>query len=339
MMKNKFKIAFLISMSIVILNISTIVFAENIITKIISANEPIDSNTFMQEIEDNGKKYNFSGYEELTTIPETKSQSYISDEKVLCSNEKEYLDTQFDSTYSYEDENYKGNLELKSYNIQEIDNGYSERIDSKYIYYNNLPSNDLEQIDKTRTIQGKEYLLINVEWSANSILTIDETEVPIKYNGKALYQCVIRNINPQTYKVQAIYEGNVDSKENYSDYILTYTEIEDEEPIDEKTKNYIVPVAIALGGIIIMCICGILLDKNATVYNVQKGKMVKLKSKKIKANSVINITDCENISGNCFILTVKESSYPKLSGKTVYIQFNNQRKEIILTTRKTCFKF
>lgn len=334
-MKNKFKIVFLIILSIVILNISTIVFAENIITKIISANESIDSNAFMQEIEDNGKKYKFSGYEELTTIPETKSQSYISDEKVLCSNEKEYLDTQFDSTYSYEDENYKGNLELKSYNIQEIDNGYSEKIDSKYIYYNNLPSNDLEQIDKTRIIQGREYVLINVEWSANSILTIDETEVPIKYNGKALYQCVIRNINP-TYKVQAIYEGNVDSKE---DYILTYTEIEDKEPIDEKTKNYIVPVAIALGGIIIMYICAILLDKNATVYNVQNGKMVKLKSKKIKANSIINITDCENISGNCFILTVKESSYPKLSGKTVYIQFNNQRKEIILTTRKTCFKF
>ena len=88
-----------------------------------------------------------------------------------------------------------------------------------------------------------------------------------------------------------------------------------------------------------MYICAILLDKNATVYNVQNGKMVKLKSKKIKANSIINITDCENISGNCFILTVKESSYPKLSGKTVYIQFNNQRKEIILTTRKNCFKF
>lgn len=338
-MKNKIKIAFIISISIVILNISTIVFAENTITKIIRANEPIDNSTFMQEIEENGKKYNFSGYEELTTIPETKSQSYISDEKVLSSNEKEYLDTQFDSTYIYDDENYEGELELKGYNIQEMDNGYSEQIDSKYIYYNNLPSNDLEQIDKTRIIQGREYALINVEWSANSILTIDETEVPIRYNGRALYQCVIRNINPQTYKVQAIYEGNVVSKENYSNYVLTYTEIEDEDSIDEKTKNRIVPVAIASGGIILICICGILLDKNATVYNVQEGKMVKLKSKRIRANSVINITDCENISGNCFILAVKESSYQKLSGKTVYIQFNNQRKEITLTTRKTCFKF
>ena len=338
-MKNKVKIAFIISISIVILNISTIVFAENTITKIIRANEPIDNSTFMQEIEDNGKKYNLCGYEELTTIPETKSQSYISDEKLLSSSEKEYLDTQFDSTYIYDDENYEGELELKGYNIQEMDNGYSEQIDSKYIYYNNLPSNDLEQIDKTRIIQGREYALINVEWSANSILTIDETEVPIRYSGRALYQCVIRNINPKTYKVQAIYEGNVVSKENYSDYVLTYTEIEDEEPIDEKTKNHIVPVAIASGGIILICICGILLDKNATVYNVQEGKMVKLKSKRIRANSVINITDCENISGNCFILAVQESSYQKLSGKTVYIQFNNQRKEIILTTRKTCFKF
>lgn len=338
-MKNKIKIAFIISISIVILNISTIVFAENTITKIIRANESIDNSTFMQEIEENGKKYNFCGYEELTTIPETKSQSYISDEKMLSSNEKEYLDTQFDSTYMYEDENYKGQLELKSYNIQEIDNGYSEQIDSKYIYYNSLSSNDLEQIDKTRTIQGKEYVLINVEWSANSSSIIDKTEVPISYNGKALYQCVIKIANSPIYKAQAIYEGNVVSKENYSDYVLTYTEIENEEPIDEDTKNYIIPVTIALGGIILICICGILLDKNATVYNVQEGKMVKLKSKRIRANSVINITDCENISGNCFILAVKETSYQKLSGKTVYIQFNNQRKEIILTTRKTCFKF
>ena len=36
-MKNKVKIAFIISISIVILNISTIVFAENTITKIIRA--------------------------------------------------------------------------------------------------------------------------------------------------------------------------------------------------------------------------------------------------------------------------------------------------------------
>lgn len=338
-MKNKIKTVFIISISIVILNISTIVLAEDTITKVIKANEPVDNSIFLQEVEENGKKYDFSGYEKLTTIPETKSQSYISDEKVLSSNEKEYLDTQFDNTYIYEDRNYEGELELKSYNIQEIDNGYSEQIDGKYIYYNNLPSNDLEQIDKTRTIQGREYVLINVEWLANSSSIIDKTEVPLRYNGKALYQCIIRNVNPKTYKVQAIYEGNVVSKENYSDYVLTYTEIEDEKPIVEDTKNYIIPVAIALGGIILICICGILLNKNATVYNVQEGKMVKLKSKRIRANSVINITDCENISGNCFILAVKESSYQKLSGKTVYIQFNNQRKEIILTTRKTCFKF
>lgn len=338
-MKNKIKIGFIISFTIILLNIGITVFAQNTITKIIETKKTINVNSLEQELEENGITYIYSGYEKIDTIPEKKEQVYITEEKIINSNTKEYLDLQFESTYFYEDATFKGDLKLKDYNIQEIDNGYQERIDSKYIYFNNLPSNDLEQIDKTRIIQGKVYVLINVDWSASNSLDIDETKVPIEYNGRALYQCVIRENNPKTYKVQAIYEGEVTSKKVNLNYLLTYTEVEDEEPIIEQEENHIIPILIITGGFIAIGILKLLTNKNATVYNLQKGTLVKLKAKRIKEGSVIDITDCENINGNNFVLVIKDSNYSKLNGKKVYIQLNKQRKELILLSHKTGFKF
>lgn len=338
-MKNRIKIGFIISFTIILLNIGITVFAQNTITKIIETKETINVNSLEQELEENGITYIYSGYEKIDTIPEKKEQVYITEEKIINSNTKEYLDLQFESTYFYEDATFKGDLKLKDYNIQEIDNGYQERIDSKYIYFNNLPSNDLEQIDKTRIIQGKVYVLINVDWSASNSLDIDETKVPIEYNGRALYQCVIRENNPKTYKVQAIYEGEVTSKNVNLNYLLTYTEVEDEEPIIEQEENHIIPILIITGGFIAIGILKLLTNKNATVYNLQKGTLVKLKAKRIKEGSVIDITDCENINGNNFVLVIKDSNYSKLNGKKVYIQLNKQRKELILLSHKTGFKF
>lgn len=338
-MKRIIKSMLIISFTIVLLNVSSIVWASSTIEKTIQEKENFNINSVAQELQENGKKYIFSECRKCEIVEDTKIQTYTSEEKILNSNNRKCLDTQFKNTYIYEDEKYKGELVLKNYSIQEIDNGYQEKIDSKYIFYNNLPTNDLEQIVKSRIIEGREYVLINVDWFPNNTSNIDGTTIPISYNGKALYQCVIRINNPKTYNVQAVYEGEVKPKEVKFNYVLTYTEVADEEPISEDTKNHIVPVAIASGGMIFICILGVLLDKNATVYNVQKGKLLKLKSKRIRANSVINITDCENISGNCFILSIKESSYQKLRGKTVYVQFNNQKKELVLTTRKTCFRF
>ena len=338
-MKNRTKIILIIGFTTLLLSIGARALAKTTITKTIESNQITDSSLFEQELEEDGKHYILSGYEELIAIPETKVQTYTSDEKILNSNARASLDNEFESSYLYEDDEFKGELKLKDYKIQEIDNGYQERIDSKYIYFNNLPTNDLEQIAKEQVIQGANYVLINVEWSANSSLDVDGTVVPTTYNGKALYQCVIRTANPKTYKVQAIYEGIVTKKNGSNKYILTYTEKEDSKPIVEEKHNNITPVFIATAGIMMIGIIIMLTNKNATVYNLQKGTLVKLKSKRIRAESVIDITDCENISGNNFILVIKDSSYQKLNGKRVYIQFNKQRKEIILTSHKIGFKF
>lgn len=338
-MKYKVKIGFIIGFTIILLNIGITVFAQNAITKRIETKEQIDIESLEQEVEENGITYMYSGYEKINTIPEKKEQVYTSEEKILKSNTKEYLDNEFESTYFYEDETFKGELNLKDYIVNEIDNGYKEHIDSKYINYNDLPSNDLEQIEKEKTIQGKEYVLINVDWSANSGLNIDGTIVPTTYNGKALYQCIIRMNNPKTYNVQAVYEGNITQKDISNTYVLKYEEKEVEQSITEEKHKNITPVFIIVSGFFIIGICMLLTRKNVTIYNLQKGTLVKLKDKKIIDGSVIDITDCQNINGNNFVLIIKDSSYQKLNGKRVYIQFNKQRKEIILSAHKIGFKF
>lgn len=338
-MKNRTKIILVIGFTTLLLSIGAKALAKTTVTKTVKSNEITDSSLFEQELEEDGKHYILSGYEELIAIPETKQQTYTSNEKMLNSNVKSFLDSNFDSSYLYEDDEFKGELKLKDYKIQEIDNGYQEHIDNKYIYFNNLPTNDLEQIAKEQVIQGTNYVLINVEWTSNSSLYIDGTVVPTTYNGKALYQCVIRTANPKTYKVQAIYEGMVTKKNISNEYILTYTEKEDIKPIIEEKHNNIIPTLIVTAGSIIIVIVFILTNKNATVYNLQKGTLVKLKSKRIRAESIIDITNCENISGNNFILVINDSSYQKLNGKRVYVQFNKQRKELVLTSHKIGFKF
>lgn len=339
MIKNRIRISFMIVFTIILLNIGGTVFAQNIITKRIETKEQIDIESLEQEVEENGITYMYSGYEKINIIPEKKEQVYTSEEKILKSNTKEYLDNEFESTYFYEDETFKGELKLKDYIVNEIDNGYKEHIDSKYIDCKNLPSNDLEQIEKEKDIQGRKYVLINVDWSANSELDIDGTTVPTTYNGKALYQCIVKMNNPKTYKVQAVYEGNITQKDISNEYILTYTEKEDSKPIVEEKHNDIIPVLIVTVGFMVIGLIIMLTNKNATVYNLQKGTLVKLKSKRIKAESIIDITDCQNINGNNFVLVIKDSSYEKLNGKRVYIQFNKQRKEIILSSHKISFKF
>lgn len=330
------KKALFIIFIIVSMNISSVVWAKEVKRNILTTDN-LDVNSINKEIEEDGKTYIYSGFDKEVIDPDVKFQSYVSEEKVLDFIDDNYLKSQFDNTYIYEDEEYSGELFIKNFDITEIDNGYQEKIDSKLIYYNNLATNDLEQIAKNRSIDGKEYVLINVEWSANSVTEIDETKVPQSYNGKALYQCIVTEKNANTYKVQATYEGTVKSKINKFNYNIKYTEKE-ENKIEEEKKDYVIPILI-VGCLLALVFVGILCNKNATVYNIQDGKMVKIKSQKIKNGSIIDITNSEKINGNNFVLKIKESSYSKLKGKRAYIQLNKQRKSIFIIAKNNSFKF
>ncbi len=289
------------------------------------------------EIQEDGKIYEYASFIEEKTDVEKKMQKQTTEQKELSSNSKQYLDEHFEELIQYEDEQFKGELQLVDYNIETINNGFIERIDSKEIILTNMPTNDLSQVDKTKIINGREYVLINVNWESEENQEIDNTLVPKQYKGTAIYQCVIRTEKPSTYKVSANYMGEVESKEQLSNYIITYKL--KEQPKGE--SNIVTSIVIVAGGIIVLGILVFLLKPNATIYNVQNGnKIVKIKSAKIRNGAMIDITNkIQNISGNNFILQINSSTLNRLLNKTIVIKLNNQNKKVMIISGKNYFNF
>lgn len=319
--------------------ISTTVYSSDTITKEIKSQSILNESQIQKEIIQDGKMYTYSDLKQLEIKPRKEIKSILGNEEKIVDNiNKEYLKIEFDSIYKYEDEVYKGELDLIDFSIDTIDNGYSEKIDNQYINFDNLPTNDLEQIAKTRIINGREYVLINVKWIANKTSNIDKTTVPLSYNGIALYNSIIRTKNSDTFKVRPIYQGEVEEKEVLKDYILTYTE--KEEPIVQEEKKIAPTVSILIaGGVIILGIIGIFVTPNATIYNTRKHGLIKIKSAKIKDKATITIDSTKNIKENNFILHINNLSYSRLQGKTVYIKLNSQVKTIKVTSQNVEFKF
>ena len=288
------------------------------------------------EIEKDGEIYEYVSITEEKIDTEKKIIEQITEEKELTQISEEYLEEQFEKNIQYEDEKYKGNLELIDYNIQTIDNGYSERIDSKEIKLSNMTTNDLMQVEKSKNINGREYVLINVVWDSEEDQEIDNTLVPKIYKGTAIYQCVIRTNNPNTYKVSANYKGEVGSKVQLSNYIITYQLKE-----HEKDNNIVKNILFIAGGIIVIGLFIFTIKPNATIYNVQDGKkLIKLKSVKLKDNKIIDITDKKDkIFGNSFILKLKYTDLKKYLNSTVIIKLNSQNKHLIITSENNHFNF
>lgn len=287
------------------------------------------------EIRENGNIYEYSSFSEERLDVEKKTHKETTDFKELSSNSKQFLEEHFDKTMQYEDENFQGELQLVDYNIETINNGYKERIDSKEIRLTNMPTNDLSQVDKEKMIDGREYVLINVNWESEENINIDNTLVPEKYKGIAIYQCVIREDNPYTYKVSANYEGEIESKEQFSNYVITYKL--KEQPRED--NNVVKAIVVIAGGIIVLG--ALLLKPNAVIYNVQnRNKLVKIKSVQVRNGKVIDITNKLNvISGNNFILQINNSSFDKLLNAVAIVKLNNQNKRIIITSQKNHFSF
>ena len=186
-------------------------------------------------------------------------QSYatkqIVETKILDKAYDQYIRNYFGNTREYNDEIYKGTLELSHYNIENIDNESYETIDEKVLEFNNYTDNDLINIEKEITLDNTTYYLINVEWESDTVENIDGENIPVNYKGRKIYQTVKTIKNPDTYKVTAVYNGTVKKKDIIYEYNIVYDEKEiqeehKEETEDKKDTNIVAPIIISGAGII-----------------------------------------------------------------------------------------
>lgn len=289
-------------------------------------------NDFEKEIMVNGELYNVSTIERELAEENTKEETKQKTE-ILNTNKIENIKKHFGETYSFENEEYKGELLLDNTEVKVIDQGSYEEIDEKRIDFNNYSQNDLNDIAKEKVINKKTYYLINVDWQVEKSETIDNQEVPISYKGVMIYQTVLTKKNPSKYEVTVFYKGNVERKDSIYKYSILYEPVKDENPIVEENK--ILPIIISGLGIGIFVVILLINSGNIKVYNkTDTGYKCIGKFKITNKNKVIDISKQHfKTNSNMYSLKLSKSLYRKIKNETIFVQISKYKKQIYVNSQ------
>lgn len=327
----------LIIVSTGIVMFSSVYGANKTINKIINATtEDNIRNKIENQITIDKVKYNLSTYKLKNIEPEKIEKTYKSETKILNSDNESFLKSQFNSNYNYEDEKYKGELNLKDFNIEIIPGNKYEEIDQKTIVKNGLNKyNDLDKIPKTTIINGTTYYLIDTNWILEANKVIDNTEVPKTYRATSFYRAVLKKQEPNKYKVSANYKGIVNEKQRKQNLQIDYIE-EQKAEVKEGKKNNVPQIVIGFFAMII-AILGFLMRKNAKIILINKDEEKTLKKLRIKDNSMIDISNFNITDNDNLVLSIKEKDLYKLKGKKITMKRFNKTKTITILNKNNPF--
>lgn len=301
-----------------------------------------DEENYLSEKENtiqiNNENYVFENYTKQDVAPSFKNQKYVSDTKILTSNSKSYLEKNFDNTYEYDDNDYAGTLNLINFNIETINNGYTEKINEIVKEQKGIKKyNDLAEINKNIKENGRDYVLINVEWLPETTENKAGTDVITTYTAKCHYQTVIRTYRPNTYKVSANYAGTVTKKSEMGKENILLNYKKEPEPVPEKKDNTAIKILLSLaGGLFVLFGLYLLFKPNAKILEVNyNGKPKKIKSFKIKKDKKVVIKGKQS---NEYILKMTEKTFEKVNGYKIFIAKNGKMKELYISNKTISFK-
>ena len=251
-------------------------------------------------------------------------------DKLFNTNNKNTLKKEFDEELEYEKDGYLGTLKLKDVEIETVSQGNYEKIEYLDLDFEGYSQNDLANIDKEITRNGKTWNLIDVDWEVETTKNVDGTKVPTKYSGIMHYERVGTYPNPVKYRATAIYEGEVEAIDKESTYEINYNLIPKEEPVEvkeevEEKTNY-TPVLIGAIGILVILL-GILSRKNCYIYDVQHKKIGSLR---INENNIeFNLDKFKNNS-KTYIIKLNNSIFNKIKNKKGTVILNGKKIEIMI---------
>lgn len=326
----------------------------------VESNDEINFKTFINS--DNNKTYqdeegNIYTFQDVTSTKSDTNTKEVNDTKTLNNlntNDEQAILNQAGNTLSYDKDGYIGTLNYSNMEIQEVDTGTYERLLSLNIPFSGYSKNDLNNISKNITRNGRNWTLINVDWKPGSVQNIDGSQVPVTYSGTMHYQTVGVFSNPKQYNVTITYTGTV-NKEN-PDYIYTATykkEVPVEAPVEEKTNYTPIIITLSGAGIVLLIILLYFLSRNATIYsknsngNYELVKKVHINTNNPKINlsslsssnsKVSNGVIYINSSSNLYKVSLKDSLYNKISGKDLEIKLTNVSKKIRIVNKDIEFK-
>ena len=204
---------------------------------------------------------------ELQDITEQENKGIVSEEKeqtkqkVVYTNNKYDVLNMFESKIEMTEDEMSGTLELQNNSLDlKVNDSYIEQYKvSLTKNYENVPSNELNDVPKTIEENGTTYYLINPIWTVSQVEKVEGQDVPIAYNGEMQYEGIKERTIVKSYLATVNYKGTLEKEEVDSiSFEITYKEVP-QEITEEESPNYI-PVAVATGtGIVV--VSGILLWK------------------------------------------------------------------------------
>lgn len=200
---------------------------------------------------------------ELQSIEEQENKEIISKskeqikQKIVYTNNKYDVLNMFESKIEMTEDGMSGTLELQNDSLDlKVNDSYKEQYKvSLTKKYENVSSNELNDVPKTIKENGTTYYLINPIWTVSQVEKIEGQDVPISYNGEMYYEGIKERNIIKSYIAEVQYKGTLEKEEVESITLnLTYKEVSQE----EKT-NYIPIVATAGTGIVV--VSGVILWK------------------------------------------------------------------------------
>lgn len=194
---------------------------------------------------------------ELQDIKEQENRKTISEEKEQTKQKIVYTDNKYDVLNMFEskieltEDGMSGILELQNDSLDiKVKDSYTEQYKvSLTKKYENVPSNELNDIPKTIIENGTTYYLSNPVWSVSQVEKIEGQNVPIAYNGEMQYEAIKERTIIKSYIASVNYKGTLEKEEIESvSFEITYKEV----PQEEESTNYIPAVATAGTGIVVV---------------------------------------------------------------------------------------
>lgn len=179
----------------------------------------------------------------------------INEELIVTTNNKYNVLNLFENKKEISEDGYKGTLELQNDSLEiKVNNSYQEEY-KVYLQrtYNNVSSNDINDIPKEIKENGTTYYLVNPVWNISTTEKVDNNDVPVTYNGTMYYEGIKVRTIIRNYKASVKYTGTLEKEIIDSvTFNVEYKEI-------PKEVNYTIPTIASTSGIVIFS--GIILIK------------------------------------------------------------------------------
>ena len=274
--------------------------------------------------------YELNNIERTDNFKTLTREKEIIEEKVTNTNNLEEVIKLFNDTKDIEEDSYVGILKRDNSSLKvEIKDSYQEEY-KVYLQknYDNVSSNELNDIPKKITQNGTTYYLVNPVWNVAKTENISDGEVPVKYDGIMYYEGIKTKTIITSYLATIKYDGVLEKEvPNTTTFTVTYKEV-------KEYGNIVSAIAGTTGFIFVSGI--VLLNlKNVKIYNLQNGeyKLVKKLHLNKDKKLFINLTPTKK-EDRIYKIVLSKSLYKAVKGKNIKIKYYDRQQNYNIQNRE-----